>query len=229
MRGILTFAALTFFASSPLASAGQTCQQQIAQTENILTGMFIRQPDQVTEINGFPLFGSDQGIAYLNCPVIAVDGTEATSCGIGILEPQGEVLQPVEQFGIKGCADGDTQAEDCPDFTAEGFSANNGRQLAEIVKRDQDQICARFGTQPVVTLTSVASPSETVPGLDGRGFFEIMPDCTALGAGAGCAAIVSAAQSEVAGLIWITASNDRMACAVALSGALLACGMSDRD
>ena len=227
MHRAVAFVALVLIADPSFATEERTCSQQIMQTEYILTGMFTEKPDVVSNINGFPLISSGQQIAYAKCPVIEMAGIETVSCGVGILERQGDVLLPVQQFDLEGCSGGDDQAEDCPMFTAEGFTMNNGGQLAEILKRHQDQICAKFGTGPVVELRPVATPGKSFPGLDGSTFFEIMSDCAELDAGTGCTAALEAAQGEIAGVTRVMAGADQLACAVAADGALLACGILD--
>lgn len=222
MRLFVTLALLSLPAP---AFAGSTCNETLAGTDHVLTGMFSRQDRVVTEINTFPLFASDRRLAYISCPVIEADGQEATSCAIGILARQDGILVPTDRIEVAGCTADDDWSADCPDFTAEGFTQGNAARLAWAINRSAAQLCTAFDAQPVATLTPVAGPGESPPGLDSSSYFELFPDCKALGTDSAntCAKAIKAAGQPILGMFQARAGGRSLTCAVLPQGVIAAC------
>lgn len=203
------------------ALAGMSCEQIIGQTDAVQAGMFQRSSDSVSLINSFPLFASGDKLAYTACPVV---DEEASPCSAIILEREGPVMKQTATVPLRGCGPADEWSADCPDFTAEGFTAANAASLADAVKRSEAEICSRFEGQRVAALSPVAGPLPTPSGFQEGSLYELFADCDAAAPGAArqCRADLRFLRGGD-GVLILHAADTAFTCTTADDGLLIEC------
>lgn len=203
------------------ALAGASCEQIIGQTDAVQAGIFQRDSDSVGLINSFPLFASGDKLAYATCPVV---DEETSPCSAIILERQGQVLKQAATVPLAGCGPADEWNIDCPDFTAEGFTAGNAASLADAVKRSQAAICSRFKGQQVAALSPVSGPLPGPSGFQEGTLYELFADCDAAAPGAApqCYADLRLLR-DGDGIMTLRAADTAFTCTAAEDGSLVEC------
>ncbi len=124
------------------------------------------------EIHVFPLVAMADAIVFAGCSFAALaDGAgEGMACHIEWLRGEDGALVPVRMQDLPGCAITDHWNADCPDFTAEGFSAGNADKLATSLGRSfvapADLQPADAATKPVTPrIMQKSSPTDGQPDL----------------------------------------------------------------
>ncbi|MFV0473622.1 MAG: hypothetical protein ACK5MQ_05370 [Pikeienuella sp.] len=221
MRIALALAALAF----PAMAAANDCDRAMSDGDYTLTGGFNRDEDGATLINLFPLFASNDQLAYAACPVVERGDEEITDCRIGILDRGYGILEKAESFALSGCAAEDGWSPACPDYTAEGFTAGNATRLSEALQRNKAEICSHFREGEVAALQSVPGRGEALAGLDGDYFYEIVEDCDQVRSGAekDCAEVIAATTLPAVGVMDIRTNGRWLICAVSGEGDIEIC------
>ncbi|TDR89978.1 hypothetical protein [Enterovirga rhinocerotis] len=211
---------------APVAAPAQmTCSRQIEERDFVLTGMFQRHPGMTTEIASFPLFASADRLAYAVCPSLEDRGEERTVCRVAVLERRGQAMSPLASLDVDGCSPDAPWNPDCPDFTAEGFTAGNAGKLAKSLQRTHKGICAHFGSTPVATLKPVPGEAASPAGLDAGTVFELHAGCAALGSPAKslCEALMRTPGSATGSVVQMRADERVIVCTVSPRGEIALC------
>lgn len=203
------------------ALAGASCEQIIDRTDAVQAGIFQRNSDSASLINSFPLFASGDKLAYATCPVV---DEETSPCSAIILERQGRILKQTAKVPLAGCGPADEWSADCPDFTAEGFTAGNAAGLADALKRSQAVICSRFEGQQVATLSPIFGPLPGPSGFQEGSLYELFADCEAAAPGT-----ASQCRTDLQflrggdGVMTLRAADTVFTCTAAEDGSLIEC------
>lgn len=203
------------------ALAGMSCEQIINRTDMVQAGMFQRSGDSLGLINSFPLFASGDKLAYAACPVV---DEETSPCSAIILERQGQTLKQAATVPLAGCGPADEWSADCPDFTAEGFTAGNAASLSDAVKRSQAAICSWFEGQPVAALSPISGPQPGPSGFQEGSLYELFADCDAAAPDVAlqCRADLRLLR-DGDGVMTLRAADTAFTCTVAEDGMLIEC------
>ena len=221
-RTALVGAVLLLWPALHLTSAQAAgCATFFADTNHVLRGMVAESSGRRDDVFLFPLFADRERLAYVTCPDIGSvrpGSPEKTFCRFGVVE-----LEAASRKGrlvdLPGCTRNSPWAPGlCPDFTADGFSEGNGRNLADALKRNRAWLCkAMPGGATILRLEPAKTPEGHFEVGDGCGIRDLPEplrrSCDRM----------AAARKPVLGVSWMKAGGHTIGCLVGRDWTLLAC------